>query len=126
MRRESRPVYLDLLHIRQPFPAIVSFAHRVSGVLLTLAIPASIYLLEISLQSPAGYRQALAILGNPLIMLIVALLTLSLLHHLAAGIRFLLLDLEIGEQLEQARLSAKAVLAIGPVLTVVFLLVWWL
>jgi hypothetical protein len=33
---KPRPVYLDLLHIRQPLPAVVSILHRISGVLLFL------------------------------------------------------------------------------------------
>ena len=37
--KQKRPIYLDLLRIRQPVPAVVSFLHRVSGALLFLGIP---------------------------------------------------------------------------------------
>jgi len=46
---DKRPVYLNLLKIRLPVTGMVSFAHRVSGVLLFLFIPYAVYLFDLSL-----------------------------------------------------------------------------
>jgi succinate dehydrogenase / fumarate reductase cytochrome b subunit len=103
---ENRPRFLNLLQIRMPIGAVASIAHRISGVLLFLILPATVFLLELSVRSPEGFDQARAILQAPLVRLFGLVLAWALLHHLLAGIRFLLLDLEIGIEREQARLSA--------------------
>lgn len=92
---DKRPVYLNLFKIRLPTTGIVSFAHRVSGFLLFLAIPFSIYVLDLSVTSSQGYEQSLQLLQQPFISLILLLLVWSIVHHLLAGIRYLLLDFDI-------------------------------
>lgn len=110
---DSRPVYLDLRRIRQPVTALASFGHRVSGVLLFLSMPFVIWMLERSLQSPQGYQQVIALFDHGLIKLLTLLLVWSAAHHFFAGVRFLLLDLEIGVELQAARNSATAVNLLG-------------
>ena len=91
----KRPVYLNLFKIRLPTTGMVSFAHRVSGFLLFLAIPFSIYFLDLSVTSSQGYEQSVQLLQQPLMQLILLLLVWALLHHLLAGIRYLFLDFDI-------------------------------
>jgi Succinate dehydrogenase/Fumarate reductase transmembrane subunit len=45
----SRPVYLDLRRIHLPITGWVSILHRVSGVLLFLALPLGTWALSVSL-----------------------------------------------------------------------------
>ncbi len=106
---ETRPIYLNLLKIRQPVTALVSIAHRISGVLLFLSIPLFIWMLERSLQSPESYAQLLALLDRALMKLILLLMAWAAAHHFFAGIRFLLLDIEWGVDLATARKTAKIV-----------------
>ncbi len=112
---DTRPVNLNLLSIRQPVTAIASIAHRISGVLLFISIPFVIWLLDRSLQSPQGYAQVISLLDNGLVKLFALLIAWSVAHHLFAGIRFLLLDIDIGIDLETARKSAMIVNALGVV-----------
>jgi len=112
---DTRPVYLDLRRIRQPVTAIASIGHRISGVLLFLSIPFVIWMLEHSLQSPQGYRQVAALFDNGLVELLTLVIGWAAAHHFFAGIRFLLLDIDIGLELETARKSATAVNALGVV-----------
>ena len=121
--QRTAPVYLDLLRIRFPVGAVTSIAHRISGFLLFLSLPFSIYLLDISLQDPKGYASAIAILGNPWLRLGSAAIAWSLFHHLLSGIRFLLIDVETGVSLRQARASAWFVNVVGLALTLAYL-VW--
>jgi len=122
--QRSAPVYLDLLRIRFPVGAVTSFAHRISGVLLFIFLPFFIYLLDISLQGSQGYAQAIAMLGTGWMRLGSAAIAWSLFHHLLSGIRFLLIDIEAGVELKQARTSAWLVNFAGAVLTLVYL--WWI
>jgi len=126
MRREGRPVFLNLFQIRLPIPGVVSIIHRITGVLLFLAIPLFLYIFQRSLQGQAGYADALAILSHPLVMLITLVLVWSLLHHWLAGIRYLLLDVDVGIERMAARRSAWVVLFLAPVLTIIVLGVLWL
>ena len=48
----------------------------------------------------------------------------ALIHHLIAGLRHLLLDLQIGNDLIMARLSSKTVLLVSFVLTAI--VVYWI
>jgi succinate dehydrogenase / fumarate reductase cytochrome b subunit len=109
---DKRPVYLNLFKIRLPTTGIVSIAHRVSGFLLFLSIPFSIYLLELSVGSGQGYEQSLRLLQQPVIQVLLLILVWALLHHLLAGIRYLLLDFDIGIDKAGSNLTAWTVIAI--------------
>lgn len=109
--RDTRPFFLNLLKIRLPVPGVVSIMHRISGVFMFIAIPLVMYVFELSLRDAAGFAQASDWLAQPLVRLIVLLLIWALLHHLFAGIRFLLTDFEIGLGKEQSRMTAWAVIA---------------
>lgn len=117
--RSRRPVFLNLFKIRFPVPALVSIAHRVSGALLVIAILPAVALLALSLSGPEGFDRAAQWMASWPARLLGLLLAWSLVHHLLAGIRFLLLDMEWGIERRTARLSAGIVLAAGVVLGLV-------
>ena len=107
---DPRPVYLNLLKIRLPLTGMVSFAHRITGVLLFLALPFAAYLLDLSIESEQSFTKAQEILNQPLMLVVQILLLWSIAHHFFAGIRFLLIDADIGVEKSQARLGAWLVL----------------
>lgn len=127
MYRHSRrlPVFLNLARIRFPIGAIASIAHRVSGVLLFIALPVLAVLLDTSLRSEASLMAVRDLLSSPFWVLTTGVLAWALVHHVLAGIRHLLMDVGIGGELERARASARLVLIGAPALAV-FLLVWGL
>ena len=110
MLTEKRPVYLNLFKIRLPSTGIVSFAHRVTGVLLFLAVPFSIYLLDLSVTSEQRFDDAAQLLQHPLMQIILLFLVWSLVHHFLAGIRYLLLDLDIAIEKFSSTVSAWIVI----------------
>ncbi len=124
MRRDKRPVFLNLLQIKLPFPGLVSIAHRISGVLLFLAIPLSLFLLTKALSGESGYQAVSEMLISPAGIIIVLPLIWSFWHHLLSGIRFLLMELDIGMEKHSAVSSAQVVLFLAPLITL-FNLVWW-
>lgn len=121
VNKSAAPKFLNLFRIRFPAGAVTSIAHRLSGVILFLSFPFMIFLLDLSLQGPAEYQQAIAWLEPYYIRLFAALLVWSLSHHLLAGIRFLIIDLGVGVGLKQSRASAWLVNLLGLVFLIMYL-----
>ena len=119
---ERRPVYLNLLKIRLPVPGIVSFAHRITGVLLFLALPYAVYLLDLSIESAQSFDRVQQILQQPFMLLVQIVLLWSIAHHFFAGIRFLLIDAEIGVEKTSMRTGAWLVM-LAEIITVVLIVI---
>lgn len=119
MIKNSRPVFLNLMQFRFPIPAIMSVGHRASGILMVLLIPFVVYLLDLSTRGPAGFASAAAILDHGLVKLLTILVLWAVIHHLLAGIRYLLIDFEIGVEREEARKSATGVMVAAPVIALI-------
>ncbi len=86
--------------------AVVSIFHRISGVLMILALPGLVYLLNLSLSNQAGFSQVADLLASPVLKLLAVLLGWALTHHILAGIRFMLLDFDLGIDRAVARKTA--------------------
>ena len=121
----ERPRFLNLFKIRLPLPGVLSILHRVSGALMVLAIPFLVYLLDLSLRGPEGFEAAAGILDMIIIKLGVAVIIWGLFHHLFAGIRYLLLDMDIGVEKKEARASSWVVFAVSIATTLIILGVIW-
>jgi succinate dehydrogenase / fumarate reductase, cytochrome b subunit len=103
----------DLVRYRLPVPGVLSILHRISGALMFLALPAILVLFDLSLRSEASYQRLRDLAGGWVVKTGLVLLAWALLHHLAAGIRYLLLDLDWGVEREAARRSAWVVFAVS-------------
>jgi succinate dehydrogenase / fumarate reductase cytochrome b subunit len=119
---DHRPVYLNLLKIRLPVPGIVSFAHRITGVLLFLALPFAVYLLDLSIESQQSFARVQQILEQPFMLLVQIVLLWAIAHHFFAGIRFLLIDAEIGVEKSAARTGSWLVM-LAEVITVAVIVI---
>ena len=117
--KKTRPIWYNLSPANLPVPGLVSILHRVSGLLLALALVWLLYLLELSLSSEAGYRHFIDYVSHPLAKLGILVLLWSFFHHFCAGIRYLLLDLRIGIDLAGARRSSVVVFVVSIGLTVI-------
>ena len=122
--KKDRPVYKNiglaqLIKYRLPWAGKVSILHRISGAVLFLMLPFLLYLLDQSLASEVSYQKFQAITGHFLVKIICLGLIWSFLHHFCAGIRYLLLDLEIGVEKVDANRSAIFVFFLGLGLTAV-------
>lgn len=115
--KKSRPVNLNLFTIRFPLAAIVSILHRASGVILFLVIPALLWMLQMSLTNPWTYTQLMDCLSHPFIKLVLLAVLASLIYHLLAGIRHLLMDAHVGESKAGGTMGARIVLALSLLLT---------
>lgn len=119
-RPEYRNIHItQLLGYRLPLPGFVSIMHRISGALLFLALPALLWLFELSLLSEISFARLTGVASHWLVKLSFVVLAWAFLHHLAAGVRYLLLDMDIGVEKAAARASAALVYGISLPLTLV-------
>ncbi len=110
---KKRPKNLNLLSVKFPMSAVMSVGHRAAGVLLFISIPYFIYVFQLSLSDETGFLQAKTELNSPLVKLFLLIFIWALAHHFLAGIRFLLLDLDIGIEKKWAQKTAVLVIASG-------------
>jgi len=120
---KKHPVFLNLFQIHLPVAGVMSIAHRIAGVLLFIAIPFWLYLLEMSLISSDGYTRAVQILNSTWLLPLNLLLLWAVMHHLLAGIRYLLLDIDVAIEKPFYRLTAMAVMVMAPTIVLLILLV---
>lgn len=119
--RKPRPKYLNLtallFEIRLPLPGWVSILHRISGLLLFLAVVWLLFMLDRSLASEAGFESVRRYAGLPLVKIALLVLVWAYCHHFCAGIRFMFLDLDKGVDLAAARLTSVIALVVSLALT---------
>ena len=109
----------QLIKYQLPWPGKISILHRVSGAILFLMLPFILYLFDQSLTSELSYRKFQALTDSFFVKLICLGLIWGFLHHFCAGIRYLLLDLEIGVEKAEAYRSAMIVLMVSLALTAI-------
>ena len=119
---DGRPIYLDLVKIKLPMPGIISIMHRAFGVMLSFSIPVFSYLFALSLTSEAGFQQARNFLASGWLYPVYFVLLWGFIHHLFAGIRYLLIDIEIGVEREISYKSSFVVLIAALVTTAIIAL----
>jgi len=123
---KPRPQYRNLsisqiLSYRLPLAGKSSILHRVSGALLFLCLPLVILpLFALSVTSPDSFAAMKAYTANPACKVILLVLLWGYLHHFCAGIRYLTLDLHIGNDKITAQKSAGIVFGVSLALTIVF------
>lgn len=119
---DGRPIYLDLIHIKLPMPGIISIMHRLFGVMMSFSIPLFSYFFALSLTSEQGYEQARHWVGSGWLYPVYFVLMWGFIHHLFAGIRYLLIDIEIGVEREISYKSSFVVLIAALVVTAIIAL----
>lgn len=114
---EKRPINLNLLTMHWPIPSIVSFLHRLSGVVLFFLIPFMLWVLQESLASESQFGAMKERFSIPWVQFIFWSLIAALLYHLIAGLRHLLMDVHVGDSKRGGEISAYFVLCL-------FILCW--
>lgn len=127
LNKDQRPVYLNVPHLasKMSITAKISILHRISGVLMVLAIPLVLYLLHLSLTNGDVYAHCYEIASLPIAKLIYLVLIWALMHHMCAGVRFLFIDINKGVEKLTAQRSARIVLAVSLFLTAILGVMIW-
>ncbi len=124
--KKNRPGNISLATmatLKWPITSLSSILHRVSGVLLFLAVPFCLLALEKSLSSQADFNQVKMMLEGDIAKFVVWAILVMLSYHIIAGVRHLLMDAGIGESLEGGILGSKLVIFLG-VVSAIGLGVW--
>lgn len=114
----ERPVNLDLTTIKLPVPAYTSILHRITGILLLFGIGLLLYALQQSLHSPESFEALKQVLLNPVAKFLLWATVSALLFHLVAGIKHLLMDMDIGDGKRSGTIAAVLTLLLSTVLIV--------
>ena len=122
---KKRPKHLALHLIKLPLPGFVSILHRVTGLLLFLALPLLLLMLQYSLRSIETYTELMGMLAYPLAKLAILGLAWAFLHHFCAGLRYLAIDMHWISTLAQARNSSWVVMFVSLALTVMLGTTLW-
>ncbi|MEO8628095.1 MAG: succinate dehydrogenase, cytochrome b556 subunit [Betaproteobacteria bacterium] len=109
----QRPVFFNLAQIQMPVGALTSITHRITGILLAVGIPFAVYLLDLSLQGPQPYTRVIDLFDQWHFKVVASVFIWALAHHLLAGVRHLLNDIDIGSLLPAGRRSAWIVNVAG-------------
>ncbi|WP_354625729.1 succinate dehydrogenase, cytochrome b556 subunit [Psychromonas sp. MME2] len=122
---KQRPKNLDLTTVALPVTATASILHRISGIIVFIALAIFLSLLSCSLASEADYDRVLAYFDMFVVEFIIWGALTGLAYHVVFGIRHMIQDLGYWEELPCATLSAKVGFAITLLLSILSgVLVW--
>ena len=116
--KKQRPVNLDLTTIKMHPAANASILHRVSGVIMVFAIGILLWTLSLSLSSAEEFYQVKSLLDGLFFKFIIFGILSALTYHLLAGVRHLFMDLGHFEELASGNATAKFIMALWLVITV--------
>lgn len=123
--KKQRPVNLQLNTISFPPSAIASILHRVTGVAMFFALLFVIWAWAVSVSSNEGFDLVKEVMAGVLGK-IVAIGTLSaLIYHILGGVRHVIMDAGHWEEIQSGNNSAKVMIALWVVVTIVVGVVLW-
>ena len=117
--KSNRPVNLSMgqvleVNLKSPV-AIASILHRLSGVIVFLLVPVLLWILDKSLSSPEGFAQVQEIMNGFVVRFIVWVFVAGLIFHFVAGVKHLLADVGVAEELESGRLASTIALILSAI-----------
>ncbi|WP_263078617.1 succinate dehydrogenase, cytochrome b556 subunit [Endozoicomonas sp. Mp262] len=114
----KRPVNLDITTIKLPLPAYTSILHRVAGVLLFFGVGIFLYGLELSLVSEESFELLKGLMASMPVKLSIWIVISALIYHFVAGIKHLLMDVDIGDGKQSGKVGAVITLLVSAVLII--------
>jgi len=123
--KKQRPVNLELNTIKFPPSAISSILHRVTGVAMFFALLFVIWAWAVSLSSADGFANVQSMMDGIIGKLVAIGTASALTYHMLGGIRHGIMDMGYWEELESGNLSAKIVIGLWIVLTIVLGVALW-
>ncbi|MBU3022981.1 succinate dehydrogenase, cytochrome b556 subunit [Aestuariibacter sp. A3R04] len=123
--KKQRPVNLDLQTIKFPPSAVSSILHRVTGVAMFFALLFVIWAWAVSVSSAQGFADVQVIMDGVIGKLVALGTASALTYHILGGIRHVIMDMGHWEELESGNNSAKAIIALWVVLTIVIGVALW-
>ncbi|MEI6897681.1 MAG: succinate dehydrogenase, cytochrome b556 subunit [Psychromonas sp.] len=123
--RKNRPKNLDLSTVKFPITATASILHRVSGIIVFIALAIFLILLNCTLTSESDFIHVMGYLDYYLIKFILWGSLTGLAYHAVFGVRHMIQDLGFWEEMESASLSAQVGFVVAAILSLLAgILVW--
>jgi len=123
--RKERPKNLDLSTVKFPITATASILHRVSGIIVFIALAIFLFILNCSLSSAQDFQLVQGYLDTFIVEFVFWGALTGLAYHAVFGVRHMIQDLGYWEEMDSAALSAKVGFAITAVLSILAgVLVW--
>ncbi len=123
--RKERPKNLDLSTVKFPITATASILHRISGIIVFVAIAIFLILLNCSLASEQNFNNVAAYFDNFLVEFVIWGCLTGLAYHAVFGVRHMIQDMGHWEELDSASVSAKVGFVITAILSICAgVLVW--
>jgi len=119
MGNSNRPLSPHLQIYKPQLTAVLSIAHRASGVFLVVGTLLLVYWLMALSQGPESYAQAQAFFGSLFGRLILFPWVFALFYHLCNGIRHLFWDMGFGFEIATVYASGKIVIVAATALTLI-------
>ncbi|MCK5818231.1 MAG: succinate dehydrogenase, cytochrome b556 subunit [Psychromonas sp.] len=122
---KERPKNLDLSSVQFPVTATASILHRVSGIIIFIALSILLLLLNCSLRNQAGFDRVAGYTDGFVVKFILWGTLTAIAYHAVFGVRHMIQDLGHWEEMQSASVTAKAGFVIVVVLSVLAgVLVW--
>ena len=119
MENSNRPLSPHLQIYKPQLTALLSIAHRASGVFLALGTLLLVYWLMALAQGPESYAQAQSFFGSWFGRLVLFAWVFALFYHLCNGIRHLFWDMGMGFEIATVYTSGKIVIIAATALTLI-------
>jgi len=105
--RKERPKNLDLTTVKMPVTATASILHRVSGIIVFIALAIFLTLLNCSLSSAENFQRVQGYFDLFIVEFVFWGALTGLAYHAVFGIRHMIQDMGHWEEMESSSLSAK-------------------
>ncbi|MFT2097304.1 succinate dehydrogenase, cytochrome b556 subunit [Marinomonas sp. 2405UD66-6] len=124
--KNKRPVNLDLHTIKLPITGVASILHRISAVILWVAMAFFLSVLCVSLGSPEGFDNIEKLVtDNFLVQFIIWGFMTAAGYYTMAGLKHITQELGYFEELESGKLISKVAIGLGLVISFLFgVLIW--
>lgn len=122
---KQRPANLNLLSMRFPVTAIISIFHRITGLLLFLAMPVMLWWFKESLHSTAQFDKITHLASCLSTRIVFWVIGSAMIFHVVAGIRHLLMDMGVAEEKQSSKCSSWTALLIAGILIIAFGVYLW-
>ncbi|MFL2697571.1 MAG: succinate dehydrogenase, cytochrome b556 subunit [Gammaproteobacteria bacterium] len=126
-KKDTRPVFINLLQVKLPITGVVSILHRITGFVLFFTFPLLVWFLDRSLGSESSYLSLIEdVHSNISIKLITSLLVLLIVYHSLVGIKKLLNEFfGVGETLSSTKIMSWSTMALFLLFYVLFIVLFW-
>jgi len=118
MANSKYPTSPHLQIYRLPLTALLSIAHRITGVILAVGCLLLVWLLAAAAESAESYQLLFNHLDSWYGQIFLFGFVFSLYLHFCNGVRHLFWDVGYGFELETVDLTAKLVIAVAVILTI--------